>query len=242
MVTKSRSLMATPPKEPKRGLGCFYALLAVFALLLALGFFSFSSGIAGTEFSPNTFQTRAFSYSRIPGTRTRLAPTTITPNTAVASIDVLKHLPTLTRPQEWHIAEINGSDDETQEAYVLVNALKQRNADGNDMWGSWSVLHPSEAAIFWPIVQQVAFQRLYECIPELLQLAELARDPVSLERESLEVVIRAVTARMRRSSEESQTTDLLSWLSGFPVKDPENNRWLENQQRELVETPPAIGR
>lgn len=241
MVTKSRFLMATPLKEPKRGLGCFYALLALFALLIAIGVFSFSSRISGTEFSPNSFQTRSFSYSRIPGTRTRLAPTNITPNTAVTSIDVLKHLPTLTRPQEWHVTKVSGAPDETQGADVLVNALKQRNADGNDMWGSWSVLHPSEAAIFWPLVQQVAFQRLYECIPELLQLAELADDPIWLERESLEVIFRAAQARIRRSSEESQTVDLLTWLSGLPVKDPENKQWLKNQREELLKTTQAIG-
>jgi len=241
IVSKSPVPMPTAQKKSGSGLGCVYVLLVAFALLVAFGVFSFTSRISGTEFTPNTFQTRSFSYSRIPGTRTRLSPTSLGPPTAVASIDVLKHLPTLNRTQQWQVASVVGAPGETHGANVLANALNQRSPDGNDVWGAWSVRHPTVAAVFWPLVQQVAFQQLYECIPELLQIAELADDPVSLERESLSVIVRATTERIKRSNEDAQSTELLDWLSGISVKDPENSGWLTKQKDELLKSMKSVG-
>jgi hypothetical protein len=216
-------------------------LIVAFVLLIALGVFSFTSRISGTEFSPNTFQTRSFSYSRIPGTSTRLTPTNISQSASAASIDILKHLPILNRAQEWHVMSVAGVSGEFQGANVLATALKQRAPDGNDVWGAWSVRHPTAAAVFWPLIQQVAFQQLYECIPELLQIAELADDPVSLERDSLSVILRATKERIKRSTEEAQSTELLDWLSRIAIKDPENSQWLNKQKDELLKSWKSVG-
>lgn len=233
--------MPTAEKKPKSGLGCFFALLVVFVLLIALAILSFSSTISGTEFSPNTFQTRSFTYSRIPGTRIRIAPTKLGTTTAAISIDILKHLPTSNRTPEWHVTKISSSSGEVHGADILVNALGQRTADGIDMWGTWSLAHPNAASVFWPMVQQVAFQQLYECIPELLQVAETVDDPIQLEKESLVAIERTVRERIQRSTEEAQTTDLLDWFSGLTVKDPENQQLLSKLNDDLrrVLSPPA---
>ena len=228
--------MPTPPKKPQSGSGCLYVLLAVFGLLIALGVLSFSSSISGTEFSPNTFQTRSFAYARIPGTRIRVAPTSLGASIATVSIDVLKHLPNSNRTQEWHVTSIMGESNVTHGASVLVEALKQRTSDGQDVWGAWSIRHPKSASFFWPLVQQVAFQQLYECIPELLQVAEAEDDPVSLEREALAVVVQTVKERIKRSTEEAQTTELLAWLSGIPVMDTSNSQFLNEAKEDLLKT------
>lgn len=225
--------MLTVKKKAGTGLGCFFAVIAVFVLLIVLAIFTFASAISGTEFSPNTFQTRTFTYSRVPWTRIRIAPTKLGAITNIASIDVLKHLSTSSRAQEWHVVRISGAPGESHGAEILVDALGQRTVDGMNMWGTWSTTYPNAATVFWPLVQQVSFQQLYECIPELMEVAETVNDPVMLEKEALAVITRTVSERIQRSTEEAQTTELLVWMSRIPVVDPNNGLWFSQQKVEL---------
>ncbi len=241
IVTKNSSSMPTSNAKPRTGIGCFLTILGAFGLLVAVGILSNWASISGIEFSPNTFQTRSFAYSRIPGTQMRLSKTKLGTPSSPTSTDVLKHLPTLNRPQEWHVATITSWGSERHAANVLLEAFRQRDASGLDVWGQWSTKNPNAAAIFWPLVQQVALRQLYSCIPDLLEIAESTTDSTSLERNVLEAIAKTVVARLERSSEEVQSTELLSWLGTLPVKDPDNARWFEERKKEVQQTRGPLG-
>lgn len=217
-------------------MGCFLIALAVVGLLIAWGAFMSWASIQGTEFSPNSFQMRNFSYSRVPGTRLRLGATRLGAPWSVASTDVLKHLPIVTAPQQWHISRISNSQEPAFGAEILVEALQQRNADGNDFWGKWSFDNPKLAAILWPLVQQVAIHELYECIPEILEIAESSSDPASLEQQALDTVARSVIEYLERlefSSDESRGAISTSWLESMSVTQRENASWWADLQQQL---------
>lgn len=241
IVTKIASFMPTSNAKPRSGIGCFLAILGAFGLLVATGILFNWATISGVEFSPNTFQTRSFSYSRIPGTQMRLSKTKLGTLSSPTSTDILKHLPTLNRPQEWHVATIASWGSERHAANVLIEAFRQRDASGMDVWSEWSTKNPNVAAMFWPLVQQVAFQQLYSCIPELLEIAESNTDSASLEKNTLEAIAKTVVARLERSTEESQSTELLNWLGSLPVKDPDNVRWFEERKKEVQRTRGPLG-
>jgi hypothetical protein len=116
---------------------------------------------------------------------------------------------------------------------LLINALKQRNVEGNDAWGAWSFENPSLAAVLWPLVQQVAFQELYECVPELLETAENATDPRLMEKNSLEIIARTAGERMRHSTEYSQIESLSGWLDRLSVTQNENKVWFDQLRTQL---------
>jgi hypothetical protein len=237
-----KSIFPMPIRDPKpsRGYGCFFAILAASSLLIALGIFSFWASITGVELSPNNFQSRTFSYSRVPGTKSRIGSTKLGASTPVASTDVLKYLPTLNRPQEWHVASVSGWEEEKHSATILIDALRQRDADGLDAWGQWSLRQPNLAAVVWPLVQQVAFQHLYSCVPELLELAESTSDPVLLERELLDAIARVVVEHLRQSTEEAQPTALLSWFTALTVVNPQNIDWFEKRKESVRRTRDAV--
>lgn len=220
--------------------------LAVVGVLLSglVGFLSFA-WISGTEVCPNNFQKRNFSYVRIPFTKVRLTPTTITPGSAIAVDDVLKHLTSLSQETVWHAASADQYRSEILPAEILVRSLQQRNADGADYWGAWSVEHPDAAAVFWPLVQQASYRELYFAIPELLKLAEQFTAAEPLELEVMRSLSNAVQTRCQalRSTQPPQETptlkhqtsldqSLLKWYANLPIqaKTPETRQQIEQLQ------------
>lgn len=205
--------------------------------MLGFGILLSTSSINGEEFSPITFQKRSFSYSRLPWTKIRIAKTALGPPIATAPTDVLKHLPTLGQSVVWHVATLRTWNDETHPASILVDSLEQRNADGANAWGAWSFDHPQSAAILWPMVQQVALQSLYSCIPEMLRAAESSTSPEQLELRSFEVIADAVQGRVADWSLTGQTEEseslLAWWESRTPIHAGENGEAIESLRRRV---------
>lgn len=236
MVTKNAATEPTRRQIPRSGLGCSLLLVGAMGFLIAVAWFLSWCSIHGTEFCPNTFQARSFSYSRIPGTRILLSSTTLQNTRSIALPDVLKHLPTVNRPIAWHVASVSSSPQEQHAAGILIDAFEQRSADGSDFWGAWSFRNPSLAAILWPMVQSIAFQQLYDCLPEILEMAESARDAESLEKQALEMIARTVAERLKRASEESQSSELIDWLDGLSVTQPGNAEWFSELKKRVRTT------
>jgi len=233
ILTKNIVSTPSPIKKSSRGFGCLFASLFALGALLTIGVVTILSTIEGPEFSPASFQTRTFSYQRLPGTRILLSKTKLGASTAVCTVEILKHLPPVTASPAWQVASTSTYYDELHGPSVLINALKQRNVEGDDAWGAWSFENPSLAAVLWPLVQQVAFQELYECVPELLETAENTTDPRSLERSTLEIMARTAGQRIRHSTEYSQTEGLLAWLDRLSVTQNENKAWFDKVKAQL---------
>ncbi|MCU0709197.1 MAG: hypothetical protein MUF23_12985 [Pirellula sp.] len=218
--------MPSPKKKIGGGYGCLWVLIAAGSFLLLIGMLMAFSSIRGTEFCPNTFQAREFAYSRIPGTGVRLTSTQLGNSSSVAHGEVLKHLRTLPQQVTWHVATVSGWRSENHAAQILVETLRQTNADGKNFWGKWSFDHPTLAAVFWPLVQDVAFHELYGCVPELMEHAEQAKDPPSLERKVIESIADAVIARIHHAVEDSEIQSLVDWFEGLSATSGSDTGWL----------------
>lgn len=232
-LTKITVSTPSPRKKFSSGLGCLLVSLFALGSLLAIGIVTLWSSIRGVEFNPGTFQTRTFAYQRLPGTRILLSKTKLGTSTALAPVDVLKHLPPVQGSPPWQVASVSTYVDELHGPRLLIDALKQRNVDGDDAWGAWSFENPSLAAVLWPLVQHVAFQELYECVPELLETAENATDLLSMEKNALEIIARTAGQRMRHSTEHSQMESLSGWLDRLSVTQSENKAWFDQVRTEL---------
>jgi hypothetical protein len=209
-----------------------------FVGVLLIGLVSFLSfaWVSGTEICPNNFQMRNFSYVRLPFTKVRLTSTTITPGSAIAVDGVLKHLKNLNQDTVWHAARANQYRSETFPAEILVRSLQQRNADGADYWGGWSVAHADAAAVFWPLVQQASYRELYFAIPDLLKSAEQFTTAEPLELEVMRSLSNAVQTRCQawditQNQQEIQT--LRQWYANLPIqaKSTEIRRQIEQLQQ-----------
>jgi hypothetical protein len=69
-------------------------------------------------------------------------------------------------------------------------------------------------------------QELYVCIPELMQLAEVAPDPQTLEEQAFETVAKAVIDRIQRATEDSEVQRLVGWFDGLPTTQANDPDWL----------------
>jgi hypothetical protein len=196
--------------------------ILLFLLLVFFGglMFLFSTAlIQGTEFSPNNFQTRTFSYSRVPGTKIVLTKTALGPAVSITNTDVLKHLKTISGAPVWHVSSIY-SRSETHPSNTLVEALQQTNADRADFWGAWSNANPSLAAVLWPFVQQLALQEFYFPIPDILEAAAESKNPNDFEEKLFEITVQASTSRCldwKKTGDETAINALLTWLDQLPV-------------------------
>lgn len=198
---------------PVRGLTIgviFFCLTALFAIPMLIS----SSSVSGEEFCPQLFQKREFSYRRLPGTRIRISKTTLSPASSPCSKNILTYLATGLQT-DWHVSTVqHGGAFQELGPKILINYLQSTNADGANVWDAWSFKNPSHAAILWPIVQEVASQDLYFCVPELLRIADNQSDAHNLKRTLLIVCTRAAQAKLKSFAEMKETKleiELRSW-------------------------------
>ena len=156
--------------------------------------------VRGKEFSPNDFQSRDFSFFRIPWLKLQISPTVYQSQAPITSnIDVLKHLKTNYSKKIWHVYDSNLYEDETLPATLLTNPLSRVNTDGESPWGAWSFKNPKLAAILWPIVQDMARENLYLEIPPVMRFAEgYQGDPSRFESELIRQLHTSLQARKSR--------------------------------------------
>jgi 3-methyladenine DNA glycosylase AlkC len=162
-------------------LGLLAATLLVFMATLWFG------GVHGTEFSPQTFERRSYSFYELPLIRkqvtairhddlTGVAETFLTSKNYVAT-------PPAGAPQDWHI--IVGSQGTKMfhkgDASILMQYLDSKDSADYHRWVKWSEDHPKLAKVLWPAVQRLAQDDLYIFIPDLFLLAKQADDPVKLQ-------------------------------------------------------------
>ena len=167
---------STPPPKKRKPLAGLLFLLAI--ALCSLLSFLYVGTIKGTEFSPSTFQSRSFSYLRIPGTMSRLGPTTLGPSSPTTELEILKHLTRQSGPDTWHpIAILNSNLAPKYPAALLVESLARKSPEGNSIWAAWSANHPALAATLWPFIQQMAMNNIYLEIPSILEFAENYQGP-----------------------------------------------------------------
>ena len=170
---------------PIAGWSVLSALGATLLVFLATVTFG---AVHGTEFCPQTFERRSYSYYELPllhiqmtGERhedlTGDTEKHITSNKFVPSAGSGK--------RDWHV--LVGSRGtrlrRPGDAGILLQYLDAEESSNVHRWVRWSEQHTELAKILWPAVQRVALFDMYLFVPELFDLAKSVDDPVKLQQE-----------------------------------------------------------
>lgn len=172
-------------KKTRRVIVITCSLITVCVIVAVI---AFQGRVTGTEFNPQSFDTRTFSFYEIPGLQIQLTPIRRTVTTPEVSrhlrnkgwIKVSRKTPATT----WHTLNIaRGSANTSELASLLHDSIELFDYDNGDFyWKEWSDAHRQQAAVLWPIVQKLASRELYVFVPELLAIARTSRpdDPPSV--------------------------------------------------------------
>ncbi len=139
--------------------------------------------VEGEEFSPQTFRRRVFVYFEIPLVHLQVLPIRRRDKTG----DLEKYLAqqkylalgqTGDNQDQWHLVRCTrgGSLLSSGDAGIFCAYLDTINDQGQLRWLDWSKKHRTLAKILWPRVAELAQQRLYIFIPDLMELAAGAVD------------------------------------------------------------------
>jgi hypothetical protein len=151
----------------------------VFIVIRTQGF------VSGHEFSPTHFQQRKFSFYEIPLIHLQITPikrSGTTPRTATYVRQNSLITPAPGTPTTWHLVAISrGLTGSTPaDANLLMDQLSLR-AGGDEYWRKWSIDHPKQAKILWPVIQRLAERELYLLMPPLFELAQIEQSPDCLQ-------------------------------------------------------------
>jgi len=152
--------------------GCIVKVITVFLFafvgLVALSVWILSLEVRGKEFSPDDFTLHSFSYTRTTvffDAYNLKRTTDQTIGMSLASSGLIKTAP----PTTFHLVQDNKTDplSRKMQASILVEYLKFNSG----YWENWNSKNPKLAATLWPIIQAMAYDRLYVLTPDVFQLA-----------------------------------------------------------------------
>lgn len=149
--------------------------------------------VSGEEIAPQTFQRRTFAYYQLPVVQLQISGITRSDSTGLLEdflvdekLITVANRKTPPHPTiKWDLVTANrmGMIFSRGEAEILCHYLDAKNVDDKLEWVEWSEEHPDLAKVIWPVVVSVAQQELYIFVPELMELAANATDPVQLKQQ-----------------------------------------------------------
>ena len=155
-------------------------LAVVFAMVAALlAYRSFGCSYSGTEFSPDDFSVRQFSYGYDPIMGSVVRGRTFDPNFYQYIMPDLvgnKYIqPIFKKKKTWHLIEDNGAYQHgysaDSDAHLLVDFLCLKDENGENKWTVWNSDHPKLAKIFWPLIAEMAQDEIYLTVGDVLTFA-----------------------------------------------------------------------
>jgi hypothetical protein len=180
------------------------------ALLVFIATVTFG-GVHGTEFCPQTFERRSYSYYELPILRIQVTGERHEDLTGATELCLTSHkyiTPAASGKQDWHV--LVGSRGtrlrRPGDAGLLIEYLDAKESDDYHRWARWSEEHDALAKVFWPAVQQLAMNEQYVYLPDLFDLTKTIDDSVKLKQE----VDRVVAERGQESGGRSQGFKALS--------------------------------
>lgn len=162
--------------------------LAVWAVGLLVVFFGgllFLYGISkysGTEFCPDTFSMRTFSYRKMPFTGWVISGIQYNDNKNFVGETLVADKWIMATPEkQWDLVSESASlfsagVSDQCDARFLINDLSQYEYDqatssSKSRWLGWSDKHDACAGVFWPRIAKLARLKMYLAIPELMEFA-----------------------------------------------------------------------
>lgn len=152
--------------------GCILRVIILFLVaIITLVFVSWwflSLEVEGVEFSPDDFSLNEFSYTRSTiffeaYNLKRSSNSTI--GMSLASSNLITTNPAKT----FHLVSDNRTDPLSRklQASILVRYLDLNR----DVWVDWNTKNPKLAGVMWPIIQAMAYDRLYILTPDVFDQA-----------------------------------------------------------------------
>src|SRR5438477_289513 len=163
-------------------LGALGGTLLVFLATVTFG------RVHGTEFCPQTFERRSYSYYELPLLHIQMTGERHEDLTG----DTEKHVtsnkyitPAVNGKKDWHV--LVGSRGtrlrRPGDAGILLQYLDAEESSNVYRWVRWSEQNTELAKVLWPAVQCVALHDMYIFVPELFDLAKSVDDPVKLQQQ-----------------------------------------------------------
>ena len=157
-------------------------------ILVGLVVISISAGgvlvlgrVDGSEFSPDTFAQRDFSFYNVPLLGVKVGPISRRDTTGPLANHLImnKMIPTNATNPQWDMVTraTNIGQSEINDSQVLVDYLELSDSGGYPVWLRWTENHPEYAENFWPVVARLARGNLYVHLPRFFRLAREAEDP-----------------------------------------------------------------
>jgi hypothetical protein len=178
-------------------------LITLACVAAGVGFVYLFGSVHGTELCADTLERRSFAFLEIPFIGYQIRATT--------HIDISgnleKHLATnklVPAPpaakKTWHLIEIVRATTGKRrgDPEILCRYLDARNSDHDLAWLKWTEAHPQLAPHVWRGVCDLALAGEYTSIPDLLELAQGATDPVALQAEIKRLIAQTQSAEPAR--------------------------------------------
>jgi hypothetical protein len=175
--------------------------MALVGALLLGGFIAtvWLGGVYGTEFCPDTFEQRTFTFFEIPWIGIQVTGIRRDDDTGLVELHVVKEkyvIPKQTEPKVWHLARLSRTSGQstTGDANLLLTYFDAKQAKGEPAWLNWSEDNPDLAKVFWPVVAKAAREGNYVVMPELFSQARTANSAPELKK-SLDAALAKQTKR-----------------------------------------------
>jgi hypothetical protein len=214
-------------------LGILGATLLVFIATVTFG------AVHGTEFCPQTFERRSYSYYEVPLIRLQVTGERhedLTGDTA-KSLLADKHITPVTGGEvDWHVlAGSRGTSGRRPgDAGILMLYLDATEDGSNFRWKHWSEQHKEAAAVLWPAVQQLAMRNLYVFVPDLFDLAKRIDDAATLKEQVDRALAQKLLYLARKQLSRGNRDEARRTLDEAAALDPLNPELEQFRQRELA--------
>lgn len=156
-------------------IGMTALVLSAAAVVLLLVTFAIGS-VSGTEFNPQTFERRWFSFYEIPLVRLQVTPLwRVGANGDVEDLVIAQKYvtPPPKAPEQWELISLvrRNYKQPPTDVQILVRYLDANDEDRDSYWTQWSIKHPEMAALLWPEAARLARLEQYVLLPPLFELA-----------------------------------------------------------------------
>ena len=157
-------------------------ILAGVVIVTGIGTLMFGH-VEGTEFAPDTFERRQYTYYELPIVRLKVTPVWRTTSRSNLEQKLVndKYVVPSSPPARWDLmsAYRRGRKWREGDAQILQEYLDAMG-ESSQHWAEWSDREPKLAAILWPEVAKAARADLYILVPDLFEIAAISSDPAKL--------------------------------------------------------------
>jgi hypothetical protein len=205
-----------------------WSVLGILGVVLLVSVATYLFGaVHGTEFCPQTFERRSYSYYELPIVRLQITGEKHDDLTGATELHVTSQkliAPLTAAKKDWHV--LVGSRGtrvrRPGDAGILMQYLDAMEGGNYHRWVRWSEEHDPLAKVFWPGVQQFALRELYVFMPDLFDLTKTISDPVALKQAIDTLLAQKLLLLARRHSEQNDSAAAIKALDEALALDPEN--------------------